>query len=110
MAALPHTAFERSRIVIHVGLKKSGSASLQTFLDANADRLRSLSIHYPKIGRMARIAHHNLAHEIRGPRRFDPQLGTLAECAQEWRSCGHRTMVLSSETFEEAETSQALPR
>lgn len=103
-----HADSECSTIVIHVGLKKSGSATLQTFLDENAERLRSSSIFYPKIGRKSRIAHHNIAHEIRGYKRFEPNLGTLAECAQEWRACEDSTMVLSSEMFEEAETDQAL--
>jgi len=102
------TGSERSTIVVHVGLKKSGSASLQTFLDQNSDRLGLLSLYYPKIGRKTRIAHHNLAHEVRGYKRFDPKLGTLAECAQDWRVCRHSTMILSSEMFEEVETDQAL--
>lgn len=105
---LHRTGLERPTVVVHVGLKKSGSASLQTFLDENSDRLHALSIDYPKIGRRARIAHHNLAHEVRGYKRFDPQLGTLAECAQDWRARGYSTMILSSEMFEEVESDQAL--
>ena len=50
-------------IVIHIGLKKSGSSSIQAFLKANEDALQGLSVDYPPTGRAAR-AHHNLALDI----------------------------------------------
>jgi hypothetical protein len=90
-------------IVVHVGLKKSGSASIQTFFDENAKRLRKLSLDYPQIGRRTKKAHHNLAYEIQGSKKFDPRKGTLAESAQHWKQSTSRVMILSSEMFEEAE-------
>src|SRR5689334_21560361 len=108
MANTAYTILEQFMIVIHIGLKKSGSASLQTFLHENAERLRELSMFYPTVGRKTRIAHHNFAHEIHGYKKFDPKLGILTECAQDWGDCAERVMILSSEMFEEVETNEAL--
>lgn len=94
-------------IVIHVGLKKCGSGSIQTFLDTNAVKLKKVSVNYPRIGRTGK-AHHNLAREIRDLRDFDRTRGTLSDCAQFWRKSQRRVMVLSSEVFEDAETSEAI--
>lgn len=93
-------------ILIHIGLKKSGSASLQTFLSVNEKRLREFSIDYAPIGRPNRKAHHNLASEIQGRRKFNPRRGTVAELAEYWRTAASRSLVISSEMFEEAEIPQ----
>jgi hypothetical protein len=61
---------------------------------------------YPKIGRRSRIAHHNLAYEIKGSKKFRPKAGTLFECAQRWGRSRYRAMILSSEMFEEAEITE----
>ena len=96
-------------IVIHVGLKKCGSASLQFFLSENELALEQFSVAYPKIGRVDRRAHHNFAYEIqRHRRRFKEFRGTLAQCAEYWKSSPCRVMALSSEVFEDTETRQAL--
>jgi hypothetical protein len=94
-------------IVIHIGLKKSGSGSIQTFFSANVRRLRKLSLVYPRIGR-PKIAHHNFAYELRGLKRFDPSEGSLSECAKRWGDSPHRVMLLSSEMFEEVERHRAM--
>jgi len=95
-------------IVVHVGLKKSGSASIQAFFNENAKQLRKLSLDYPKIGRRKKKAHHNLAYEIQGSKKFDPERGTLSEAAQYWEKSACRAMILSSEMFEEVEVHEAV--
>lgn len=96
-------------IVIHIGLKKSGSASIQSFLSANEDALRRMAIDYPRVGRpKKRKAHHNLAREIGGSRKFDAGAGTLAQLADYWRETSAKVMILSSEMFEECEAPQVV--
>lgn len=93
-------------IVIHIGLMKAGSTSIQGFLRANHESLRSLSIDYPKIGRAGKPAHHNFAAEIAGRQFFHPEAGTLAELCEYWRTAPAGTLVLSSEYFAEADVDQ----
>ncbi|HEX4078326.1 MAG TPA: hypothetical protein VHX61_05580 [Rhizomicrobium sp.] len=98
-------------IVIHIGLKKCGSASLQTFLSTNEKQLSNLSIEYPRAGRDSnsqdkagreRKAHNNIAKEILGVKRPISQPRALLECVGHWAQITSRTMVLSSEVFEGA--------
>ena len=94
-------------IVVHIGLKKSGSASIQSFLSANEDSLRGLGVDYPRLGRSKRKAHHQFANEIQGRRKFDAGAGTLSQLGDYWRGTSGRVMILSSEMFEECETAEA---
>ena len=87
-------------IVIHIGLAKSGSTTIQNFLSANEAALREASIDYPKIGRQKLVDHHNFASELRGAENFSPELGTLSELADHWRATPHDIMIISSEIFE----------
>ena len=95
-------------IIVHIGLRKAGSTSIQAFLHANGEALRELSIDYPLIGRAARNNHLNLAREIRGLTEFDPAEGTVAELSAYWRGADAEVMILSAEAFEECETAEAL--
>lgn len=92
-------------ILIHAGLAKAGSTTIQTFLSDNEDRLRSLGVHYPSIGRPGK-AHQQIAREIGEGGNFDPRHGTYAQLVEEWRSVGEGTLVISSEFLEEAEEHQ----
>jgi hypothetical protein len=98
------------RLVLHIGLAKSGSASIQNFLWANEAVLRALSIDYAQVGRQPRFgdtawaplgkAHHNLVHEIVFRQKFEPNVGTFSELAESVRSSEHEISVVSSEMFE----------
>lgn len=90
-------------IVIHIGLKKAGSSSIQAFLSGNEQALRKISLEYPRIGRLDRWTHQNLASEIQHRKRFDPAYGTISELADYWRGAPARIMIVSSEMFEEAD-------
>ena len=98
-------------IVIHIGLRKSGSSSLQSFLSANEDALRRMGVEYPRLGRSGRLtqtAHRNLQCELRGRRAvFDPARGTLEDVVNYWRQADAHTLILSCEGFEECTTEQA---
>jgi hypothetical protein len=87
-------------IVIHIGLKKSGSASIQSFFAANDEALRTLSIDYPALGRLDRKDHHNFASEIMGRKNFDPKYGGVSHLGDYLRATPYRTTIISSEMFE----------
>jgi hypothetical protein len=87
-------------IVLHIGLRKSGSSSIQAFFAENADRLAAMSIDYPAVGRMGRHAHVNLANELLGRDRFRPDAGALADLLEHRRSASAGTLVISTEMFE----------
>jgi len=95
-------------IVLHIGMRKCGSASLQTFLSENAEGLRELSLDYPELGRGKTQQHHNFARELQGLNRFRPDDGTLSQCTKYWKKSEHRVMILSSELFEEAKDHEVL--
>lgn len=90
-------------IVVHIGAKKAGSSSIQAFLSANEQALRQLSVEYPSVGRAGRTSHRNIAYELQNERRdrFTPHAGTLETVMEQWAKSTNRTLVLSSETFEE---------
>ncbi|MGI9168876.1 MAG: hypothetical protein ACR2FH_01690 [Caulobacteraceae bacterium] len=94
-------------IVIQIGLRKAGSASIQGFMSANEELLRRRGVEYPRIGRVQRTGHLNLASELRGRRNFDPAYGALAELAEHWRGSAAETLVISSEMFEDATAAEA---
>ncbi len=89
--------------VIHIGLKKSGSASIQTFLAANEDALRSVGVDYSPVGRTKRKAHHNLASEAIVRKRFSAERGTLADLAEAAQKSQAKRIIISSEVFEGCE-------
>ena len=88
-------------IVIHIGLPKSGSTSIQSFLTTNEGELRRLSIDFLRVGRVPRKQHFNIAHELKGTKdKFDRKLGTVSEIRKYISRCVENTVVLSSESFE----------
>ncbi len=90
-------------IVIHIGLPKSGSTSIQTFLAANDGALRRLSIDYPRVGRGARKQHLNIAHELKGiTDKSEADFGGLAELARHICNSKYDLTIFSSEIFETA--------
>lgn len=94
-------------IVIHIGFPKSGSSTIQTFLDANEQALRGLSIDYTGVGRRARKGHHQLVHELKSRAdRFDPRGGRLADVGPHVRDSGYETTILSSELFSNCSASE----
>lgn len=94
-------------IVIHIGLPKCGSSSVQNFLRDNDPVLRSMRIHYPHVGRMLRPNHINLSFEAKGHPQFDPAFGTLTQLAGYRRSVGADVMILSSENLASCKSEHA---
>ena len=87
-------------IVVHIGLPKCGSSTIQTFLNANDEALRALSVDYPRVGRLKRLAHHNFANELKGRGdKFNPISGRVENLPEHVRNSPFATTVLSSEGF-----------
>jgi hypothetical protein len=91
----------RRRILLHAGLHKTGTTALQQFLAGAAGRLREHGILYPAAGRpyIAPDAHHNVAWQLAGDRRFAPQSGGVEELAAEIAGFPGDA-ILTSEDFE----------
>ena len=88
-------------IVIHIGLAKSGSTSIQIFLTRNEGDLRRLSIDFPRVGRMTRTQHVNIAHELNGEKdKFAQNIGGVADLRKYIQRCPEDAVVLSSEALE----------
>ena len=87
-------------IVVHIGLNKTGTSSIQDFMSMNADALLERGICYPRAGREL-TAHHPLSYWLKklpedaDPRALEPGIALLDEI----RACGARRVVLSSEDF-----------
>jgi hypothetical protein len=102
-----------NRVVFHIGVHKTGSTTIQTFLRRNEDVLRELRINLPKAGCVdpaVSANSHNIAWEaLRRADLHRPELGTWAELTREISKSSARTTVLSAEDFEfltESEVSQ----
>jgi hypothetical protein len=94
-------------IILHIGLPKSGSTTIQSFLEANQEPLRTLSIDYTRVGRHRQKAHHTLSFELKGWNgRMNPRAGRLAEVAGDARNSGHRLTIMSSELLSDLKPHQ----
>ncbi len=93
----------RQMLVIHIGMKKAGSASIQSFLTLNQDSLKESSIDYPVVGRSGKKDHHNLVSEIMGRAKFFPHEGTISELVEHIVGHSYETTIISSEMFEGAD-------
>ena len=91
-------------IVLHIGVNKTGTSSLQFACSENHEALSASGILYPKIGQ-GYSAHHGVAFEIhRDEKKNKPgdRWGALdpgwLDCLEEM-AIGHDAVVLSSEAF-----------
>ncbi len=89
----------RRRLILHAGMHKTGTTTLQVNFLNHQEELREADIAYPRVGRPTE-GHHNLAWELVGDERFKPEHGTLADLVQELHGTTQSTILLSSEDFE----------
>ena len=89
------------RVVVHCGLSKTGTKSLQNFLALRKVELRALGYDYPSVGlSKTTYAHHNLALNILESSQFNPALGTADDAvAYLQRPDRSPNIVFSSEFF-----------
>lgn len=87
-------------IVVHIGLNKTGTSSIQDFMSMNARTLLERGVCYPQAGR-EKTAHHPLSYWLKklpedaDPCVLEPGARLLAELAES----GSKLVVLSSEDF-----------
>lgn len=90
-------------LLIHCGLHKTGTTALQNFLYANFDVLAGLGISYPRAGTAAAYGltgQHNLAWWLGRDRRYMSDTGDFDALFKEIDGFTGRTVLLSSEDFE----------
>lgn len=88
------------RCFLHIGTHKTGSTAIQVQLNNHRRQLARRGFLYPKTGIPAPLAgHHNIAWQLRGDRRFRPELGTVDDLFVEIGKSDH-DVILSSEDFE----------
>jgi len=89
------------RVLLHVGLHKTGTTALQRFLSGAAADFQTHGVLYPKSGRStdSADAHHNIAWQMGGDRRFRSSRGALNDVAAEISSFPGDA-IISSEDFE----------
>ncbi len=80
--------------MLHIGYPKTGTTSLQRFLDRNREPLREQGILYPSPS-----PQHNLAWSLPPGYRFDPESLTFEGLADEIRRSEADVVLLSSEEF-----------
>lgn len=86
-------------LIIHAGIHKTGTTSLQIALAENPAWLAARHSRFPLAGRKWNPGgHHNLAWEITGDRRFQPEFGTVEDVLKEVRDGGD-DVILSTEDF-----------
>ncbi len=92
----------RSRpVVLHVGMHKTGTTSLQTMIARNREHFAAQGLYYPGTGQIGvGDGQHNLAWELLGDERFDPEAGSLADLADELREHRPPAVLISSEDLE----------
>lgn len=89
----------RSELILHVGLPKTGTSSIQRRFASDASGLGAIEgIYYPARGQYrGQPGHHNLVYELSGDERFDEQDGTWDEVFDE--VAGKDRSLVSSEQF-----------
>jgi hypothetical protein len=83
------------KLVLHIGMEKTGSTSIQTCLDLNQKKLAALGILYPQLGKVS-AHHYELAHLKQDPGLYARELAAEAD--------DYETIIVSSEHFSRAST------
>ena len=89
----------RKRIFIHIGTHRTGSASIQYFLNQNRAALKAAGILVPHAGTgiaTAPMGHHNIAYELCGDPNFDRNLPHTAQLIAELCAAREEVAVISS--------------
>ena len=84
-------------VYLHIGLHKTGTSSIQSFLNTNREVFEAGGFAIPKAGWLEG-AHHNIPLEIMGKPKFSPAAGGLEAALPEIDARPHA--ILSSEEFE----------
>ena len=87
-------------VIIHIGLHKTGTTSIQGFAADHRQELAEAGICYPVAGSFPWYpAHHGIAWQARGDVRFDPAYGGIEEAIRELLESPAPVGLISSEDF-----------
>jgi hypothetical protein len=93
-------------IYLHIGLPKTGTSSIQSFLLDNRDNLLHKGFLYPLAGRpnassfpQIRVGHHKLAHELTQEETGILPSSVWADVQQEIKTLGSENVIISAEYF-----------
>jgi hypothetical protein len=94
-------ASSANKLIIHIGLPKTGTKSLQAFLWEFREPISAAGLYYPVSGCVGH-AHHNIyryySQDAKVKSRFDPSVGGEVELNNEIRQV-NKDVLLSSESF-----------
>jgi len=90
-------------LILHIGYPKTGTSSLQWFLNAWRDELRRQDVYYPLAGQGSDYAHHKLAFSLAANAyeswETRERTALFKQLTEEIDGCGCSTIVISSELF-----------
>lgn len=89
-------------LYVHIGTHKTGTTSIQWYLNQHARRLRGYGFHVPRAGRISRdlAGHHNVAWTALGDGRAQPRHGDIASLLAELEAARALRAIVSSEDLE----------
>jgi len=88
----------QKRIILHIGIHKTGSTAIQTGLWINRRKLLRHGIDYPLIGLVGR-GHHNIAYDLQGDQRYIPAFGNVRSLLRHISRSRAHTIIVSAEDF-----------
>jgi len=87
----------KKEILVHIGIGKTGTSSIQTMLFENRDLLKDHSIYFPTKG-LYQYAHHNIALYAKDDMPHHTK-SLIKEIINDFELSNCQTMILSSEQF-----------
>ena len=88
------------KLIVHIGLVKTGSTSIQRMLYALRSALERLGIQIPSAECPPRLCCHNdIGHSLSRGANYRPNLGGWAEFREEIANCTLPTTLVSAEAF-----------
>lgn len=87
------------RLVVHIGLHKTGTTSLQLMLAQNRELLRAHRVLYPEAAAVEAGGHLNLVWQATGSWKYQPDAGGIDELVAEARQHRPEVLLISAESL-----------
>lgn len=88
-----------SKLILHIGLHKTGTSAIQRALHGNRELLCQRGIFYPPTGEFE--AHHAVASRLKQSASDDEATGDIERTFGHWRRAKYSKVIVSSEIFSE---------
>lgn len=104
-----------ARLVLHIGINKTGSSAIQRCLNGNRKSLGRMGVLYPKAGVFG-CAHHYFSRllgfgpalELKASERGDELARLRRSLTKEWAACQATEVIISSENFMQPRSLEAV--